>query len=163
MWLSNKHFLAHNIITSGALWCLWKLRNEFCFQNASWRDVRGVLMRIVSTTQNWEEAKDRLSHILSNLKLIATRSGRISGWRKVCLWIWCASGGVIVGVGKQQCPTKIWSGASTDKTFWWKDMSLRWKFRELSPSLKLFWLSDYIDPVVWLDGARKFLLLCLDC
>jgi len=67
---------------------MWKLRNEFCFQNTSWRDVRGVLMRIVSTTHNWEEAKDRLSHILSNLKLIATRSGRISGWRKVCLWIW---------------------------------------------------------------------------
>ena len=42
-------------------------------------------------------------------------------------------------------------------------LSLRWKFRELSPGLKLFWLSDYIDPVVWLDGARMFLLLCLYC
>ena len=168
MWLSNKYFLAHNIITSAALWSLWKLRNEFCFQNASWRDVRGVLMRIVSTAQNWlilclEGAKDMLSHKLSNLKVIVTRLERISGWRKICLWIWCASGGAMVGAGKQQCPTKIWSGASTDKTFWWKDMSLRWKFRELSPGLKLFWLSDYIDPVVWLDGARMFLLLCLYC
>ncbi|KAG2584271.1 hypothetical protein PVAP13_6KG289106 [Panicum virgatum] len=52
--------------------------------NASWRDVRDVMMRIVSTAQNWlilcpERAKDRLSHILSNLKLIATRPGRIIG------------------------------------------------------------------------------------
>jgi len=36
MWLSNKRFLVHNVITSATLWGLWKLRNELCFQNTPW-------------------------------------------------------------------------------------------------------------------------------
>lgn len=48
-WLSNKKFVAVNIISSAALWGLWKLRNEICFQNTGWRDMKHLLSRILGT------------------------------------------------------------------------------------------------------------------
>jgi hypothetical protein len=41
------------MITSAALWALWKLRNEMCFQNRAWRNMGRLLMRVVSLIQNW--------------------------------------------------------------------------------------------------------------
>jgi hypothetical protein len=52
-WLSEKKFMTINIITSAALWALWKLRNEMCFQNRTWRDMGHLLMRVVFLVQNW--------------------------------------------------------------------------------------------------------------
>jgi hypothetical protein len=52
-WLSEKKFLTINMITSAALWALWKLRNEMCFQNRAWRNMGRLLMRVVSLIQNW--------------------------------------------------------------------------------------------------------------
>jgi hypothetical protein len=36
-WLSNKKFAAINILSSAALWALWKLRNALCFRTLSGR------------------------------------------------------------------------------------------------------------------------------
>ena len=51
-WLSNKKFAAVNIMSSASLWCLWKLRNELCFQNVGWVDLRFLLWRIVGMAHN---------------------------------------------------------------------------------------------------------------
>jgi hypothetical protein len=47
-WLSNNRFLNVNIISSAALWSFWKLRNDLCFQNKMWRNMEGLLLRVVS-------------------------------------------------------------------------------------------------------------------
>ncbi|RLN36127.1 hypothetical protein C2845_PM03G35150 [Panicum miliaceum] len=52
-WLCNKKFLVHNMISSAALWSIWKLRNNIHFQNSRWRDLGSLLLRITRTIQNW--------------------------------------------------------------------------------------------------------------
>jgi hypothetical protein len=52
-WLSNRKFSAVNIISSAALWGVWKLRNEICFQNKSWRNIKILMMKVAGLAQNW--------------------------------------------------------------------------------------------------------------
>jgi hypothetical protein len=52
-WLSNKKFSTINIISSAALWGVWKLRNELCFQNKSWRNMELLMMKVAGLAQNW--------------------------------------------------------------------------------------------------------------
>ena len=84
MWLSRKRFIVHNILTSAVLWGLWKLRNELCFQNTPWRDIRILLMRVTVLAQNWlilcpEMVKSELSGFRGKLKQIAVMPGQITG------------------------------------------------------------------------------------
>ena len=84
MWLSRKKFIVHNILTSAVLWGLWKLRNELCFQNMSWRDIRILLMKVAILAQNWlilcpETSKAELSGLIGKLKLMAAMPGRLIG------------------------------------------------------------------------------------
>ena len=53
-WLSNKKFAAINIVSSAVLWSLRKLRNDICFQNTAWRDLRLLLWKVVKLMQNWQ-------------------------------------------------------------------------------------------------------------
>ena len=84
MWLSRKKFIVHNILTSAVLWGLWKLRNELCFQNMSWRDIRILLMKVAILAQNWlilcpETSKAELFGLIGKLKLMAAMPGRLIG------------------------------------------------------------------------------------
>ncbi|KAF8647789.1 hypothetical protein HU200_065204 [Digitaria exilis] len=84
-WLSNKKYLAINMITSAALWGLWKLRNDFCFQNAAWRDMNYLLKRILQLAQNWIILcpQNRVEELKSHLSKISTaaRSPGMLTWR----------------------------------------------------------------------------------
>ena len=82
-WLSNKKFAATNIICSATLWSLWKLRNEMCFQNVGWMDLRLLLWMIVGMAQNCQilcplDSKETLLVVISNLKDLARRPPRLS-------------------------------------------------------------------------------------
>jgi hypothetical protein len=52
-WLSNKKFVAINILSSAALWAVWKLRNDLCFQNLSGQNLGQLLMKFSVLVQNW--------------------------------------------------------------------------------------------------------------
>jgi len=72
-WLSNKRHGLVNIITAAALWSLWKLRNDLCFQNTGWKGMDILLNKIEYTAQNWlilcpENKKDSLSRIVLDIK-----------------------------------------------------------------------------------------------
>ena len=78
-WLSDKKFAAVNIISSATLWSLWKLRNEKCFQNVGWTDVRLLLWKIVGRAQNWQilcppNSQVTLLAYISNLKDLAKKN-----------------------------------------------------------------------------------------
>jgi hypothetical protein len=77
-WLCDKKFLTINMITSAALWALWKLRNEMCFQNRAWRNMGHLPMRVVSLIQNWiilcpEGRKEELKAFAVQLMLSARK------------------------------------------------------------------------------------------
>jgi hypothetical protein len=71
-WLSNKKFSGVNIFSSAALWALWKLRNNVCFQNIPWKNMECLLMNVVTLTHNWQilcppEKKIELAAIIKEL------------------------------------------------------------------------------------------------
>jgi hypothetical protein len=77
-WLSNKKFTSINIISSAALWALWKLRNVLCFQNTAWKSMGGLLMKIVILVQNWtilcpNGKKEELQCYVTNLTSLAKK------------------------------------------------------------------------------------------
>ena len=53
MWISNRKFIVENIFCAAALWGLWKLRNNLCFQGTLWVDVRVLIMKVTAMLQNW--------------------------------------------------------------------------------------------------------------
>jgi len=53
LWISNRIFLVCNIFCAAALWGLWKLRNNLCFQVLKWRDMNYLLLRIATMLQGW--------------------------------------------------------------------------------------------------------------
>lgn len=91
MWLCDKKFAIVNIISSAALWGLWKLRNELYFQNVGWRNMELLLWKIVKLAQNWSilcppNKKEELLQFLSNLKELLRRPVMLPpGWRKIIL------------------------------------------------------------------------------
>ena len=52
-WLSNKRNGVVNIITSAAIWCLWKLRNDLCFQRSLWKSMDILFYQTSKTIQKW--------------------------------------------------------------------------------------------------------------
>ena len=42
-----------NIFVAALMWCLWKFRNEMCFQGKSWHGEKLLLRTIINTMKNW--------------------------------------------------------------------------------------------------------------
>lgn len=78
-WLSNKKHVVTNIITSTVLWCIWKLKNAFCFQFTEWRSMEILLYRICGVLQNWvvlcpQEKKEQLQDCIQKIKMEAMKT-----------------------------------------------------------------------------------------
>jgi len=52
-WVSNSRYKIMNCCSSALLWCLWKTRNELCFQGKAWVGEKLVIRRMVNMLQNW--------------------------------------------------------------------------------------------------------------
>ena len=81
-WLSNKRNGVLNICTSAAVWSLWKLRNDLCFQRKMWRSMAILLFNMAVMLQNWiilcpEEKEDLKQKVL----LIKTEATQVSWLR----------------------------------------------------------------------------------
>jgi hypothetical protein len=44
-WISETKHRKVNVCTTAAIWALWKLRNEVCFQDSRWTGVQRLLRR----------------------------------------------------------------------------------------------------------------------
>ncbi|KAF8727861.1 hypothetical protein HU200_018427 [Digitaria exilis] len=77
--------MAINIISSAALWSLWKLRNNLCFQNAAWKDTSHLVERILKMAQNWiimcpHNRVQEIQNYLSKISMVARYPEALS-WR----------------------------------------------------------------------------------
>jgi len=54
MWINNSRCLVDNMFCAAALWGLWKLRNDMCFQGGVvWRSVLSLLISILNMLTSW--------------------------------------------------------------------------------------------------------------
>ena len=109
-WLSDRKFVAVNIISSSALWGLWKLRNELCFQNVGWRNMNLLIWRIGKLAQNWSilcppTKETELRTYISSLKDILRRPVMLTGaaWKKT------QPASCLEDLGEKQLTSMSWS------------------------------------------------------
>jgi hypothetical protein len=70
------------MISSAALWAIWKVRNNICFQNSQWKDMREILGRIAALLQYWtilcpENKRESLVTFITDLRLHASMPERL--------------------------------------------------------------------------------------
>lgn len=63
------------MISSAAIWCLWKLRNDICFQKTDRRSMDILLHQIVAIAQNWvilcqEEKRESMQMKIGVIKML---------------------------------------------------------------------------------------------
>uniref|UniRef100_A0A0A9DU72 Reverse transcriptase zinc-binding domain-containing protein n=1 Tax=Arundo donax TaxID=35708 RepID=A0A0A9DU72_ARUDO len=85
-WLCNKRFMVVNIVSSAALWSLWKLRNDLCFQRSVWKDMSKLWSRVWDMINNWKllcplSNLPSLEQVAEGLKDFISRPGRIQ-WKE---------------------------------------------------------------------------------
>jgi len=85
-WLSNRKHCVTNIFTAAALWSIWKLRNNLCFQRNGWKSMEILYQMIIAMTQNWlilcpVEYQDRMKEVIADLKFQLIKSRWLPGGR----------------------------------------------------------------------------------
>ena len=65
------------MLTAAAMWSIWKLRNELCFQGIIWRNIKALLIRIVRMARRWKKLSrerdwPRLEQFIGRLEAEAT-------------------------------------------------------------------------------------------
>lgn len=76
LWISNKTHVVQNIVRTAALWCVWKCRNDMCFNRVSWSGMQAIYLRVAYTLVRWqllcpEKEKDKLVNVIRNLEVMA--------------------------------------------------------------------------------------------
>jgi hypothetical protein len=51
-WLHDKKIKTINVYTTTALWTIWELKNEFCFQDLAWSAAHILLQRSTRMLQD---------------------------------------------------------------------------------------------------------------
>jgi hypothetical protein len=66
-----------DMISSAALWALWKSRNDMCFQNVQWRNIGVILGKVSGPLKNWiilcpGDKKDVVTGCITGLRQLAS-------------------------------------------------------------------------------------------
>jgi hypothetical protein len=83
-WLHDKKMKTTNVCTTVALWAIWKLRNEFCFQAPVWSGVHVLLQRSTRMLQDWKIINKQVDAVV--LELWASELERRSRLPPVLSW-----------------------------------------------------------------------------
>jgi hypothetical protein len=52
-WLSDKKYIALNVLTTAVFWTLWKMRNDLYFQGLSWTGANVLMRRSAKMMRDW--------------------------------------------------------------------------------------------------------------
>ena len=52
-WISNKKNAILNTYCVALMWCIWKMRNDLCFQEKLWRSEKDLLFKLIKILRNW--------------------------------------------------------------------------------------------------------------
>ena len=52
-WISNKKNAILNTCCAALMWCIWKTRNDICFQAKMWKSEKDILLKLLRTSKNW--------------------------------------------------------------------------------------------------------------
>ena len=90
LWIYKKKHAITNLCTSAILWCIWNLRNAFCFQGKCWRDVPIVLTKACRMMRRWKslcngQESMQLHKMVEEIEGIARQPLRIS-WGHQASW-----------------------------------------------------------------------------
>jgi len=52
-WVSNRKYKVMNCFSATLMWCLWKFRNEMCFQGKGWKGEKILLQKLCNMVKKW--------------------------------------------------------------------------------------------------------------
>ena len=86
-WHMHKENAVLNMVTTAALWSLWRLRNEFCFQGRKWRSVKCILAKLSCYLHQWKVLCDdgQATLLQRCILLLDKRRGELLR----IAWRWC--------------------------------------------------------------------------
>ena len=95
-WISNKTYKVMNCFSAALMWCLWKFRNEMCFQGKMWRGEKLLLSRLYNMLKSWrilfvDGDLDTLNQALSKLQHMLQQPPRLLGQSQEYSIMWTSS------------------------------------------------------------------------
>jgi hypothetical protein len=76
-WLSNKCNGILNMFTLAAVWCLWKLRNDLCFQRSTWKSMAILLFQVAVMVEKWKILYPEEEVISQKVKLFKKEAAQV--------------------------------------------------------------------------------------
>jgi hypothetical protein len=99
LWIRDKTLKVVNVLTTTVIWCLWKIRNDMCFQGTCWTGMRRLFEQCASFLRNWRllnrlEAAIIMEEWAHELELRSTRPPRLT-WECQVPTVVCVQGSKI--------------------------------------------------------------------
>jgi hypothetical protein len=70
LWICERTLRISNIVHTAALWSLWKVRNDICFNRSGWHDMQVVFRKVAYTLAHWEREREKLRRINGALEAL---------------------------------------------------------------------------------------------
>jgi hypothetical protein len=82
LWICEKTQQVPNIIHAAVLWCLWKLRNDLCFNGSGWSSMQVIYLKVAYTLARWkilcpEGKRSELEGVIAALETLARQAPQL--------------------------------------------------------------------------------------
>jgi hypothetical protein len=82
LWICEKTQQVPNIVHAAVLWCLWKVRNDLCFNGYGWSSMQVIYLKVAYTLARWkilcpEGKRSELEGVIAALETLARQAPRL--------------------------------------------------------------------------------------